>query len=199
MTRNSFGARLLATAALACAIVLASATAAWAHDSLISSSPSDGETVTTPLTRIELTFSDSLLNLGGIDSAFAIQVSDAAGGFYGSGCVDLSDATVSTDLTLGEPGSYQVRWQVVSADGHSISDGYTFDYAPPAGTEAAPAVAVAPACGNEAAPTASPETSEKTATPVDSGLILGLVIGAGALAVIAAVLFLAFRRSRQPH
>ena len=181
----------------ALALVLATAAPAFAHDALISSDPRPGATITTPLERVELTFTNALLELGGIDNAFVIQVGDDAGRFYGSGCVDLSNETVRTALTLGEPGAYTVRWQVTSGDGHPISDSYTFAYAPPLGTKAVAGQTTAPVCGREAAPT--PPSTEAIATSaeasVDQGLATGLIVGVSVLGAITGTLLVIARRS----
>lgn len=195
MISASLRARLAGAVAVALALVLATATPASAHDALVSSDPRAGATITTPLDRIELTFSNALLNLGGIDNVFVIQVSDDVGRFYGSGCVDLSNETVSTGVTLGEPGTYTVRWQVTSADGHPISDSYTFAYAPPPGTEAATGSDTAPVCGGEAS--AAPRPTEPTGTSeasVDAGLVSGLIVGVSVLVVVGGTLLVMARR-----
>lgn len=199
MNIASLRARVAGAVAVALALVLATATPASAHDALVSSDPRPGATITTPLERIELTFSNALLNLAGIDNVFVIQVSDDAGRFYGTGCVDLSNETVSTDVTLGGPGTYTVRWQVTSADGHPISDSYTFAYAPPLGAEAVAGSATAPACGGEAS--SAPQPAEPTATSaasVDAGLASGLIVGVSVLVVIGGTLLVMVRR-RKPR
>ncbi|MCI4658471.1 copper resistance CopC family protein [Cryobacterium zhongshanensis] len=177
--------------------MLATTAPASAHDALISSDPRPGATITTPLERVELTFSNALLELGGIDNVFVIQVSDDAGRFYGSGCVDLSNDTVSTALMLGEPGTYTVRWQVTSGDGHPISDSYTFAYAPPLGTKAIAGQTTAPVCGGEGS--LKPPSTEATATSaeasVDQGLATGLIVGVSVLVAIAGTLLVIARRT----
>ena len=55
---------------------------------------------------------------------------DAAGLYYGDGCVAIDGPSVSTAAVLGEPGTYRLVYQVVSADGHTVSDEFTFEWAP---------------------------------------------------------------------
>ena len=63
-------------------------------------------------------------------SGFALQIRDAAGAYYGDGCVEVVDATMSAIPALGAPGEYTMLWQAVSADGHSIDGEIPFTWAP---------------------------------------------------------------------
>jgi len=72
------------------------APAALAHDSLRSSSPDAGSTVA-GLDEVSLTFSDALLNLGGIDNAFVIQV-------IGTGVLTVALGLLVFDLAGGDAG-----------------------------------------------------------------------------------------------
>lgn len=170
---------------------------ASAHDGLVASTPTAGETVDA-LDAVTLTFSDTLLNLGGMGNAFTIQVVSADGRFYTDGCVTLDGASVSAPVRMGGAGRYDVRWQVVSSDGHPTSGEYAFDYLPPAGTAVAPGFTSAPDCGvagETGTPSADPADLPPSSSDVGS-LLVGLSIGVAAIGITAALAVFFVRRSR---
>ena len=216
---NRRGAILGAIVASVLAL-FAVASPAAAHDGLVSSTPSPGETVTTELTAVQVTFSDKLLKLGGSSKAFAIQVTGPNDRFYDNGCVDVQGSTASTSVSLGETGQYTVTWQVVSSDGHPTSDKYTFSYTKPAAAvqtagastplkcgESAPAgsASTPPAPSAPPAPaSAAPEGSTSSAESLPSepanahlpGLIIGIVMGVVLVAAIVTMSILMRRRKQ---
>ena len=122
--------RLAAAIALAVVAVLATAGPASAHNYLVSSTPEAGETLTALPEHFSVTTNEPLLDLGGDGSGFGIEIIDAAGLYYGDGCVTVEGPSVYTLAELGEAGTYRLVYQVVSADGHTVSDEFTFDWAP---------------------------------------------------------------------
>ncbi|MFE4949358.1 copper resistance protein CopC [Leifsonia sp. NPDC056665] len=196
---------LLATVALA----LAPSVAASAHDYLVDTSPASGATQTEPLTQVKLTFNDRVLDLGGNGSSAILRVTDASGKHYETGCPTILDTAVSAPVALGVAGGYTVDWQVVSADGHTVSGSYGFTYQPPAGTAAAPGSAASRCARSNAVATPgaaapAPTSTVSTAVPTkassgnDLGLVIGIAIGIVALAVIGVVILLLTRRRPQP-
>jgi methionine-rich copper-binding protein CopC len=139
-------ALLIGAAALAAAPALLIAGPAQAHNYLVSSTPEEGGTLTELPDRFEITTNGALLNLGGSTGAFALQVTDADGLYYGDGCLDVTGPSMSTAAALGAPGTYTVQWQVVSADGHSVSDEYAFDWAPSTAGQESTGSATTPVC-----------------------------------------------------
>jgi hypothetical protein len=139
-------ALLVSVAALAAAPALLIAGPAQAHNYLVSSTPEEGATLTELPDRFEITTNGALLNLGGSTGAFALQVTDSAGLYYGDGCLDVTGPSMSTVAALGAPGTYTVRWQVVSADGHPVSDEYAFDWAPSTAGQESTGSATPPVC-----------------------------------------------------
>lgn len=152
-----------------------------------------------------------MLDVGGASGAFALQVLDAQGLYYGDGCVEVDGATMSTAASLGAPGEYSVRWQLVAADGHTVSGEFPFAWSPTAASVPSAGSATPPVCGVAAEPlspsgAASPVPSAPEATPGPSSepaaqsdsLPVVLAIGGGVLAlatvVIAAVLLVGRRR-----
>ncbi len=165
-------------ATLAVAFVLAGATSAAAHTSLVSSSPAPGANVESPAT-VSLTFDDTLLQLGD-----DVVVNDAQGvnRVAGDPYFPRPD-TIQADIdgTL-EPGDYVVAWRIVAEDGHPIQGTIPF-------TVVGDASSVS---------TAAPAPTAAAATATSGGVPWMLVVGVlGAFAVVGVIVFVARpRRSR---
>jgi methionine-rich copper-binding protein CopC len=171
--------------------LLGFAPAAQAHNYLVSSTPEAGEVLTTLPELFEITTNEPLLDTVG-KGGFALEVRDEAGLYYGDGCVDIAGASITTAAALGAPGAYTVIWQVVSADGHTVSDELAFTWAP--GDAAASATSTGspsvPSCGDgaETAPeetTADPSTDNGSAATQNADLSDVLWIG-GAIVLVGA-------------
>lgn len=200
-------AALGATVAIGAVLVVASP--AQAHDVLVSSTPTSGETLTTLPDAFSVTMNETLVDQGtgtGAGTNFDIQITDATGRFYGDGCISLVDATMSMPANLGAAGEYTMKWQLISADSHvvgSSTSGYapiTFTWQPPAGTVPSAGFDAAPVCGeaeetpepemttqaDDPASTPAPTATTPAARPTDNtGTLLWL--GGAALAVVAAI------------
>jgi methionine-rich copper-binding protein CopC len=199
---------LLAAAALGLA-----AAPAQAHNTLVSSNPAAGSVVTEQPETFAITTNDALLEAGGTANAIQVRGPGAEPLYYGDGCMTVQGPTLTTPVTLGQPGEYTVIWQVVSADGHPIDGEYTFTWQPAEGQELAEGVTAVPACGESQAPvesgTPTPEptfttqtdslgTAEALApeeTSTASSDILWIA-GGVAIVVIAAVVVLVIVRRR---
>jgi methionine-rich copper-binding protein CopC len=197
---------LVALPLLLVVVILGSAPAASAHNTLISSDPKAGETVAQPPAQIILTFNDDILDVGA-----AVKMTGPAG----SVAVDaptVEGPRLVQQLPDGLPaGGYEVVWRVTSADGHPIDGTLRFT----ASAGAAPATTAAPAptssaagapsassatATTQAAPTPSPSVTAAGSTGGDGGIPAWVwivaavgVIGAGAVAFAAA------RRSRDQN
>jgi len=193
---------------------------ASAHDYIISTDPAKDATVTTPLQTVSLTFNDRVLDYGG-NNLVTVTGPDAATRHFETGCTTVADTVVSVPVALGAAGKYTVSYQVVSADGHTVSDQYAFTYQPPAGTTAAEGTEKT-ACGaSTAAPGGESTTGPTTqatqpagaqptetagspkptaaASTTDVGLVIGIAIGIVVLALIAVVIvILTARRKPRP-
>lgn len=114
---------LITIVLLACmGFFLLTAPAASAHDQLTSSEPIQDERVATAPSSITLRFSAPLLNLGN-----EIRIVDAEAKNWALGASVLTRETLSQPLAPDMPeGEYQVRWRVVSSDGHPINGAYSF-------------------------------------------------------------------------
>jgi methionine-rich copper-binding protein CopC len=202
-------------AAVAAGLVLGTAAPAQAHDYIVGSTPTTGQTLTALPAEFSVTTNETLVDFVGDGTGFGIRVTDAAGRFYGDGCVSLVDATMASPAALGAAGSYTMVWQLISADAHPVSGTIDFTWAPPAGVEPSSGSVEPPVCGeateeptasptaessaqptaeSTAAPTATPDDTAATATPTAapvaddavSGTTL-LWIGGAVLAVLAAI------------
>jgi methionine-rich copper-binding protein CopC len=111
------------------AAVFGIAAPAQAHNYLVASTPAANEVLTTLPDEFSVTTNDVLLNLDK-NNGFAVQIQDAAGRYYGNGCVTVEGDTVETGAKIGEPGIYTMTWQVVSTDGHPVSNSFTFTWQP---------------------------------------------------------------------
>ena len=195
MTRRS-RLPLVMLVALAAALgasvpVLGEAAPAQAHNYLVSSTPSAGETLTALPKVFEITTNGILLDIDGNGTGFGLQVTDAAGTYFGDGCVTVDGATMSTAAALGAAGAYTMTWQGISTDGHTISDSYAFTWRPPAEFTPSAGSAAVPDCNGTASVDESPAPSAGTtgAQTVDTGTLdTVLWIGGAFLAVAAAVI-----------
>ncbi|WP_308466210.1 copper resistance CopC family protein [Rathayibacter soli] len=212
----------VAAAFVACALALAPAAGASAHDYLVDSTPKADSVQTTPLKTVSLTFDDIVLDLSGNGSSALLQVTgpDGANTHFETGCPTIDGRVVSAPVALGAEGKYVVTWQVVSADGHTVSNSFGFSYQPPAGTTAAAGSQERPACGragseptpagsaaagaNTADPTAAANAPNSTTTPTANSSSLGIIIAIAVVIIVLAVigvivvLVTARRRPRTP-
>jgi methionine-rich copper-binding protein CopC len=183
----------LATTLLIGVAVLAPAAPATAHSELADSTPAQGETLTELPEAFSVTANEPVLDLGE-QGVFALQIRDAAGGYYGDGCVTIVDATMSAEPVLGESGAYTMLWQIVSADGHPVSGEIAFEWQAPTGFEPAPAAGEAPRCGGDL----TGDVTDVESSPSRGGLALGILIAVAVVlaGVAAAVIVAATRRRR---
>jgi methionine-rich copper-binding protein CopC len=137
---------------LATVSVLGLATPAQAHNYLVDSTPEVGGTLTELPESFSITTNEALLDLGGEGAGFALEVIDADGLYYGDGCVTVSGTTMTVTPAIGAPGDYTVVWQVVSADGHTVSDEFPFVWAPTDASVATEGSAAPATCGAADAP-----------------------------------------------
>ena len=209
-------AAVCASAALALCVPAPSP--ASAHDYAEGSTPADGAVLAVIPERFDLTMNDDMLDLNGAGNGFALQIIGPDGLYYGDGCVTVDGPTLSSVAALGAPGVYTMRWQVVSADGHPVSDDYSFTWAPSVAPPESAGSSKAPVCGettqNPGEPSQSanegtdasnaepqPSTSAST-TPTGDSPAPALWIGGVVLAVaatIGAALVVTERRRRNPR
>ncbi|WES64995.1 copper resistance protein CopC [Microbacter sp. GSS18] len=181
--------RLAAGAALAAAFALGTAAPASAHDDLVRSDPAEDAALAAAPAEVTLEFSDEVLTIGAV-----IVVADASGADWVDGELEVREGTVVAHLADGMPDAgYEVRWRVVSADGHPISGLIPFTVG-----DADPLVrdASADAAGGSGAGDGSAAGATPTQITQEGGIPRVVLIG-GAGAAVAAAGFAAFTLIRR--
>lgn len=200
--RNRFPGRILSLGGLlAVAAVLALATPAQAHNYYVSSTPGENEVLTTLPEEFTVTTNDNLLDLGGSSGGFVMEIEGPDGLYYGDGCVTVHGSSVSVAAAVGPAGDYTLDWQVVSADGHTVSGQVPFSWQPGADDSSASSgssvgASTAPHCGTAIVP-----PGEDSSTPDAAGDSLSDVLWIGgavvAVAVAAIATFLLLGRKKK--
>ncbi|WP_314646761.1 copper resistance protein CopC [uncultured Microbacterium sp.] len=158
MSKHHRPAIAFASLLLTAFAVIGPANAAFAHDELVTSYPAAGSSVVNSPDEITLGFSAALTEL---DGSAVIEVIDETGNDVAQDEADVSTTFVTQHLSQeATPGLYNVRWKVVSSDGHPISGEYTYTVEGPATTP--------PTAAAEASPTPTPTPTENAETPTPS-------------------------------
>jgi len=160
---------------LVLALSLALISIALAHAKLVSSDPAAGAKLTKAPAKVTLVFSEEISDK---ETESNFTVIDETGATVGTGKLDTNDLdhkTLSGTLKdgLGD-GIYTVKWQTITPDDNSHSDG-TFSFgvnkdpgaqptAKPEPTEVAEMTPTATSAGGATQPTAAP-TTKPTAAP----------------------------------
>jgi methionine-rich copper-binding protein CopC len=179
-----------------------------AHAELLEATPAADSTVAGTPDELSATFSESLLPDG---STFSIR--NDAGERLAVGRIDPADAVrliidPVPDLT---PGSYEMRWQAATDDGHIERGTWTFRVEAatatpsptPAGASASAPASTTPSASADPTPEPTPVTTPTPSGPivpsddpaVDTSQVFLPIIAAFAVVLIAAALLLS-RRSR---
>ena len=112
--------RILTLAATTLLAVVAN-TAAQAHAFLDHAEPRVGSTVQTAPREVVLYYTQNL------EPAFSsVEVSDASGARVDLGKPKISASTMRVGLKQLPPGTYRIRWQVLSVDTHTTEGSFTF-------------------------------------------------------------------------
>ena len=184
------------------ASVLGFASPAFAHNFLVSSTPADGQTLTKLPSRFIITTNEGLLDLSGHGAGFAFEIEDAQHQFYGDGCVSVDGPSMTIAPAIGAAGKYRVVWQIVSADGHIVSNEYSFTWAPTGSFTPAVGSGSPRNCGGKSGETAPPDPhlgQDATKQPTANlGLVLGIGGGVVGLGVILTLVILLAGRRRKP-
>jgi methionine-rich copper-binding protein CopC len=169
--------RLGAALGVACLVLLGSATPAFAHNSLIGSTPRDGSALASGPNQIELKFDQPVQAGQGLNT---IAVIGPNNDHWEGGAAQVSSNVVTAPVRpLGPAGTYRIGWRILSADGHPVQGELTFTL-----TQAGTGTPAPP--GQQAA---APESSSSNA---DNGVPAWVWI-AGAAVLLAAGLVLALR------
>ncbi len=168
--------------------VIAGAAPAQAHDELIASSPSPGQDVAAGPTEVSLTFSADVLTIGA-----AVIVADGSGRDWAVDQPTVASGVVTVLLEDALPtGGYEIRWWVVSSDGHPISGIVPFTVGGAAPLDRASAAET----GDAATP--DPADAQTQSASEDQGIIRILLVGVGGaiVAVAAYALIHLLRRKK---
>lgn len=182
-------------------LALTPASSASAHNYLVSSTPAPDAVQSEPLDAVTLVFNDIVMSLDTNTSFVEVTGPDGASTHYEIGCPSTSDRTVTAPVALGAAGKYAIVWQIVSSDGHVVSDSQSFSYQPPAGTTPAPGTATPPCPSSESpssssADAAAPNTA--TSSPANLMIVIWIAVAIIVLALIGVVVVLvASRKSKR--
>lgn len=176
----------LAAAAIIGLVALAPVAPAAAHSELIETTPASGARLAKAPTEVQLVFGEPVQAQG---SSIVVSVRDTIVSKDSTFAAEENVATVQL-VAAGQPGTYTVRFRVVSEDGHVVSD--TFDYqvvgaAAPSSDETAT---------DDASPAAATSGPEPGSESDGSSVVWVLGLGAIGLALVAAVISVAVRGRR---
>lgn len=201
---------VLATLVLALAAVVPGS-AAYGHSALVKATPAAGEKVTSVPTEVVLTFNEDVA-----PGLATIRVTDGEGLAMTEGEAVVSGTTVTQKLRTDlHAGSYLVAFKVTSADGHPVSDGYSFviptsvSSSTPTTLDPSDPVVVPPVNGSSSssstsattpsAASSSPAVAPRTDAQKSSGhLALLIAMGVAVLAVLAGAGAVLAQRRRDP-
>ncbi len=117
--------RLKSSIVLALMGALLFAVQSSAHDSLIDIKPTPGSVITQPNFEAALTFNNDLLFFVGESNA-ELATKPVGSNTWTKHEVLISGQVLTANINLTEGGKYDLRWKVVSSDGHPISGSSSF-------------------------------------------------------------------------
>jgi hypothetical protein len=137
--------------------------AASAHAGIVSTTPSQDQVLTAMPQELSITFTEDLLTIDG-KAVNTISLTHFDGPPVEIGEVSVQGARISAAIPESEyeSGVYEVTYSIVSADGHKVTDSYTFSLN-------APTLYVAPA--------AKEPSKGVIPTPIVGAIIVVIVIG----------------------
>lgn len=198
--------RVRTTAALTASLALAAflgTAPAQAHDALASTSPTDGQTITTNPGKVSITLTNPPNTK--IPGSNMLKVTAPDGHVVSNGEVTLEGATLSTAAEIDHDGKHTVQWRAVSADGHPIEGTFSFTYTPEAVASAAPTAALPSATAtattsaaaapepSQAATEAATDPASQTEPASPAGWVLGALV---ILAALAGLIYFLRRKNK---
>jgi len=106
-------------------LLLATAPAANAHTSLVSSNPKSNAMLMESPKSISITFNEDLIKISG-KNVSKISLSNTIGNVK-LGAITINKGTITAKLLKTLPVSkYKVTYRVISADGHPVSGSFNF-------------------------------------------------------------------------
>ncbi len=190
MSRIAF-TRISIGLAAAFAAAIAFAAPAAAHSTVVSSTPAEGEVLTSSPATFSVTANEDLADVTGTGEGFALRIVFVpTGDAVATGALTIDGPTLSTPGVPLEPGPYLMEYQIVSADGHPVSGRISFtvageDSQPTAEPSAAPQPEPEPEVTTNVEPEILPIGAQPDAPAVPGwlgGAIASLLLAAGAIA-----------------
>ena len=169
--------KLIVASLVALLAAFASPIAANAHDDVVSTYPSSGETVEAGLVGIQVSFSGDVM-ASETNEGFEIRVSDSGGNEQPVGCLSAAGTMLSSTASLATAGDYKVDWRSVGSDGHPLEGSFKFTLTNSSNYEQQSADQIPCAVAYDAEMPVTTAEVAKTESADNSGL-LGLAIGAG--------------------
>ena len=117
--------RLKSSLALALLATVVFAFPAKGHDKPIDIQPASGAVLTEGSFEAKLTFNNPLLVVEGETNA-ELSTKPVGSDDWVSHEIAVMDSVLTAQINLSESGDYDLRWKVVSSDGHPISGESTF-------------------------------------------------------------------------
>jgi methionine-rich copper-binding protein CopC len=173
--------KLIVASLVALLAAFASPIAANAHDDVVSTYPSSGETVEAGLVGIQVSFSGDVM-ASETNEGFEIRVSDSGGNEQPVGCLSAAGTMLSSTASLATAGDYKVDWRSVGSDGHPLEGSFKFTLTNSSNYEQQSADQIPCAVAYDAEMPVTTAEVAKTESTDNSGL-LGLAIGAGFIVI----------------
>jgi methionine-rich copper-binding protein CopC len=106
---------------------------AFAHAGVVATSPTQDQVLTSMPSTVSITFSEELLTIAN-QEVNTLSLTAFDGPPIELSEVTISGSILSASIPSGEyaPGIYEVVYRIVSADGHKVSDSFTFSLNVPA-------------------------------------------------------------------
>ena len=112
-------------AAIVTSLLIVGSGASWAHAFLDRADPRVGSTVTQAPHEVSLSFTQNL------EAAFSdVEVTDAAGQRVDDGKPRINGNVMRVSLRPVPPGTYRVKWHVLSVDTHPTEGAFSFEVRP---------------------------------------------------------------------
>ncbi|MEY4060815.1 MAG: hypothetical protein RLZZ258_615 [Actinomycetota bacterium] len=186
-------ARVIASFLLTLFAVFGATNMASAHNDEIEYSPEAGSTVSAGIIDIKATFTEELLLLDD-SSGHEMAVTAPDGSAVAIACLAPTTLTLGAQISVDQPGEYQVTWRTVSIDGHPVSGNYSFKVENTDGYVAED-LSGAPCANGGITPTEAPKPGIPDSEP-DFGPALAVLIIGPAIALVAGLVAVLVKRKK---
>jgi len=186
--------RFIASLVIGLAGILLIGSPALAHDAVVSTSPTAGETVSAGPISVAVEFGEDIMKMGENDGIDIVLTGPSGTGVNPASCLRVEAATMSQGYDLDAAGSYSVAWRSVSADGHANSGTFDFTVENSDGYVASETDSCAPGGAVLGAPAPSPSTTDSSSDgQLWQAAIVGFIVAA--VIVVAGVTLVRRRKT----